>query len=278
MAGENIAAINGLGFGGFNPWMLSNYSNQIAMNDLYESSFGFNAYDPMSMNGSLFGGIGMGYPMFPSFTGMNTDKWMENMDKWQDYSIDRQVRYQEKSRNADLRLNSPMEGIQEAAQILNEKIHKDEQQQILNALAHYTASVKNAFPQGTDQDILNRARDLYKKQFGVDLIDDIRANGKDSFTQGFVQAVTFGLADNKTAEENIADITGQSVGRGDQTKKVLGRAAGGAVVGGVGAYLLSFSKYFKFLGKSKPFITAGIGALIAGVSALGGGVKSDVNS
>ena len=129
--------------------------------------------------------------------------------------------------------------------MLNEKIHKDEQEQILQALANYTEAVKAAYPNGSDAEVLNRARDMYRQQFGVDLIDDIRANGKDAFTQGFVQAVTFGLADNKTAEENIADITGQSVGRGDQTKKILGRAAGGAVVGGAATYLLSFSKYFK---------------------------------
>lgn len=278
MAGENIAATGGIGFGGINPWIMNNYSNQIAMNDLFEDSFGFSAYtNPMSMNGSLFGGMGMGFPMYPSFTGMNTDSWMQQMDKWQDYSIDRQVRYQERSRNADLRLNSPIEGIKISAQMLNEKIHKDEQEQILQALANYTEAVKAAYPNGSDAEVLNRARDMYRQQFGVDLIDDIRANGKDAFTQGFVQAITFGLADNKTAEENIADITGQSVGRGDQTKKILGRAAGGAVVGGAATYLLSFSKYFKFLGKSKPFIAAGIGAVIAGLTALGSGVKSDRN-
>ena len=276
MADQSVAAINGTGYGmGMNPWMMSAYSNQIAMNDLFEDMYSTN---PMSMNGSLFGGMGMGmYPMFPAFTGMNTDNWMQQMDKWQDYSIDRQVRYQEKSRNADLRLNSPMEGIAEAARVLNEKIHKDEQEQILPALSHYVEAVKAAYPNGTDADVLNRARSLYEQQFHTDLVDDIRANGKDAFTQGFIQAVTFGLADNKTAEENIADITGQPVGRGDQTKKILGRAAGGAVLGGTGAYLLSFSKYFKFLGKSKPLLVAAAGALIAGLAALGAGPKTSLN-
>lgn len=275
MAGENITAFNGLG--SFNPWMMGNYSNQILMNDLYEDTLGTNFMtNPMSMNGSLFNGMGpgMGMPFMPGFTG--NEAWMQQMDKWQDYSIDRQLRYQEKSRDAEIRLNSPMEGVKKAAAILNEKIHKDEQEQILAALANYREAVRALYPQATDDEIHNRASNLYTQQFGVGLVDDIRAKGKDSFTQGFIQAVTFGLADNKTAEENIADMTGQQVGRGDQTKKILGRAAGGAVVGGTATYLLSLSKYFKFLGKSKPFIAAAVGAVIAGLSALGSGVKSDV--
>ncbi len=272
MSGENIGAIGA--YGSMNPWMMNMYSNQIAMNDMFEDMYMTN---PMSMNGSLFSGMGMGYPGFPTFTGINNDQWMEQMDKWQDYSIDRRVRYQEKSRNADLRLNSPLEGIAEAARVLNEKIHKDEQEQILPALSHYVAAVKAAYPNGTDADILNRARSMYEQQFHSDLVDDIRAKGKDSFTQGFIQAVTLGLADNKTAEENIADITGQPVGRGDQTKKILGRAAGGAVLGGTGAYLLSFSKYFKFLGKSKPLLAAAVGAVIAGLAALTSGPKTSLN-
>ena len=64
---------------------------------------------------------------------------------------------------------------------------------------------------------------------------------------------------------------------GDQTKKILGRAAGGAVLGGTGAYLLSFSKYFKFLGKSKPLLAAAVGAVIAGLAALTSGPKTSLN-
>ena len=274
MAGEQIAGIGGFGF---NPWMMNNiYSNQLAMNDLFEDSLGYGCFtNPMmSMNGSIFGGGCT--PYMPGFTGNNPQDWMQQMDKWQDYSIDRQIRYQEKSRNADLRLNAPIEGIQDAGAILNEKIYKDEQEQILPALTQYIAQVKAAYPNATDEDVLKRAKSLYKQQFQTDLIDDIRKNGKDAFAQGLLQAVSFGLADNKTAEENIADITGQPVGRADETKKILGRAAGGAVVGGVGAYLLSFAKCFKFLGKSKSLIAALAGAVIAGATALGSG--SNTNS
>ena len=63
-------------------------------------------------------------------------------------------------------------------------------------------------------------------------MDDIRQNGRDSFTQGFLQTLTFGFADNKTAEENIALLTGQPVGRSEDAKKFAGNVAGGAVVGG----------------------------------------------
>ena len=263
------------------------YTNQIAMNDLS----GLDLYaptgmamDPMlTMNGSIFGspmmgmggfgygGMGMGMP-YPMMGGSgNYEDYYRNYERYQDFMINNQVRQQQRMRNADLQLNSPQEGIQKQAAILHEKIMRNEQEQILQAYASFKESVRSLYgDQASDEQIANRASTLYAQITGKSIPDDIREHGRDSLTQGFMQTVTFGLADGKSAEENISALTGQPVGRKDKTKKVIGNVAGGALVGGatfcVAPPLL---KALKVSAKSKTFwgilagAVAGIGTAIA---------------
>lgn len=262
------------------------YTNQIAMNDLS----GFDLYaptgmamDPMlTMNGSIFGssmmgmgglgfgGMGMPYPMMRM--GGNYEDYYRNYERYQDFMINNQVRQQQRMRNADLQLNSPQEGIQKQAKILHEKIMRNEQEQILQAYASFKESVRSLYgDQATDEQIANKASTFYAQLTGKSIPDDIREHGRDSFTQGFMQTVTLGLADEKSAEENISALTGQPVGRKDKTKKIVGNVAGGALVGGA-TFLTSgmICKALKVSAKSKTFwgilagAAAGLGAAIAG--------------
>lgn len=245
------------------------YNNQVALNDLTDMDL----YTPlgmanpmMSMNGSIFGGgYGM-YPAMPAFGGgYNYEDYYKNYEKYQDFMIDNQVRRQQKMRNADLRLNSPQEGIAKQATYLHEKIMRNEQQQIQEAYQNFIESVRNMYGDASPEEIANRASTLYSQQYGCSITDDIRKYGRGSFTQGFLQTVTLGLADKKTAEENVSELTGQPVGRSERAKKIAGNIAGGAVFGGAAAvsakYLL---KAFCAGAKNKPFWAALIGG-IAGV-------------
>ena len=265
------------------------YNNQVALNGLTDMDM----YSPigsisnpymmnpmMSMNGSVFGGSMMGgYPVMPTFTGGTNgsyEDYYKNYEKYQDFMIDNQVRQQQKMRNADLRLNSPQEGIQKQAAILHEKILQNEQQQIQEAYASFKQSVKAMYgDNATDEEISNRAATLYQQITGSSLTDDIRKNGRGSFTQGVLQTATFGLADNKTAEENISEMTGQPVSRTEQSKKMAGNVVGGAVVGGAGIigvkYLL---KAFCKGAKNKTFWAALIGGGIGLAAALTSATKS----
>lgn len=263
------------------------YTNQIAMNDLS----GLDLYaptgmamDPMlTMNGSIFGspmmgmggfgygGMGMGMP-YPMMGGSgNYEDYYRNYERYQDFMINNQVRQQQKMRNADLQLNSPQEGIKKQAAILHEKIMRNEQEQILQAYASFKESVRSLYgDQASDEQIANRASTLYAQITGKSIPDDIREHGRDSLTQGFMQTVTFGLADGKSAEENISALTGQPVGRKDKTKKVIGNVAGGALVGGATFCVASpLLKALKVSAKSKTFwgilagAVAGIGTAIA---------------
>lgn len=183
--------------------------------------------------------------------------------------INNQVRQQQKMRNADLKLNSPQEGIVKQASYLHEKIMRNEQQQIQEAYQNFKESVRAMYGDASDEEIANRASTLYKQMTGLSITDDIRQYGRGSFTQGFLQTVSLGIADKKTAEENVSELTGQPVGRYERGKKIAGNIAGGAVFGGAAAissgYLLkAFCKGMK----NKPFIAGLIGGTVGLVTAL----------
>lgn len=218
------------------------YYNQVALNDLtnmnlsYPTSLGA---DPMfSMNASIFGGgmgYGIGMPFMPSFCGGNINSYYDNYNKYQDFMTESMVRRQQKMREADLRLNAPQEGIQKQAELLHERIIQNEQEQIQIAYNSFINSVRALYPNADKEQIDNRADFMYKQLTGSTIHEDIRKNGRGSFTQGLLQTLTLGFADSKTAEENISDLTGLPVGRSENTKKVLGNVAGGALIGGTAA-------------------------------------------
>lgn len=252
------------------------YNNQIAMNDLS----GMDLYAPMgmmmdpmlSMNGSIFPGMNMGMgcmPYMPYGGGMNYENYYKQYEKYQDFMIDSQVRQQQKWRNADLQLNSPQEGIAKQAKILHEKIMLDEQEQIMQAYQSFKESVRGLYPQATEEQVANRASTLYQQAIGKTITDDVREHGRDSLTQGFLQTLTFGLSDKKSAEENISDLTGQPVGRKEKAKKVVGNIAGGAVIGGATVAAASpLLKALKLSSKSRTFWGLLAGAVVGTVAAV----------
>ena len=275
MSGFNIAAT---GLYGLSPNL---YNNQIALNDLT----GLDIYPPygmtidpmLSMNGSIFGGYpamgyGMGMPFMPAFTGSgyNYEDYYKNYNKYQDFMIENGINYQQKMRNANLRLNAPEEGIAKQAAILHEKIMQNEQEQIMQAYNSFKESVRAMYGNADETQIANRASTLYKQVNGCTVTDDIRKYGGDSFTQGFLQTLTFGYADGKTAEENISQLTGQPVGRSENAKKMAGNIVGGAVVGGGALASLGLIwQGIKTGARNKTFWGILAGAAVGTMAALG---------
>ncbi len=66
---------------------------------------------------------------------------------------------------------------------------------------------------------------------GKSIYQDLRENSHGSFTQGAIQAMTFGLYDRNSAEDNISRITGAPVGTTDKLVQNTGRVAGSAAIG-----------------------------------------------
>ncbi|MBP3924887.1 hypothetical protein J6E39_06570 [bacterium] len=296
----NAAGINGLGF--FPGGLYNSYATSVMLNDLtgmseYPQMMGWQAgmgINPMSMNGSIFGGgmdgsalsggsvtgdiatsgmgtMPMGMGTMVPFGGMGgyQEAYFDYMDKNQDFMINYQLKNRQKMRNAEMSLNSPEEGVNIAAEHLNEKIKANEQQQIRESLEHYYSAVGALYGDSDPQQIKNRAAMLYQRQFGSTITDDIRKYGNSSFYQGFLQTLTLGIADKKTAEQNIAELTGQPVGRSENAKKIGGNILGGTVLGaGVAVSANTLMKTFKIGCKSKPFIAGLIGAGVGLLAAV----------
>lgn len=227
----------------------------------------------MGMNGSIFNPMmGCGFnPMFGM--GAPDSSYFDNMknyqQSWNDYYVDAQ----KMQRNNDVKLNGAMEAIQETAVNLRDRVAQNEQDQIPEAYNNFLSAVKNAYGDASEEEINSRALSLYTQMTGKTLVQDLREHGHSSLVQGLIQSLTLNLYGRRSAEDNIAEITHQTVPTGEKTEQNIGRIAGCGIVGAAayaavkglaghtGAILKGAAKFLT----SKAGI---IGAVAAGVVAL----------
>ena len=265
MAGESVGGITP-----YNMTMMpfySGYASSVGLDTLPGFTGAFGAF---SMDGSLFSDLGSsGY--MPFWGGTNYEKYFQNMEMYNDFMYDSQLRRNQKARQVDFLANSPMEEIHHKAEILREKIMQNEQQQIIPALNKYLESIKSAMGGGENvsaEQLIARADTLYRQMYNTSLTEDIRKYGNSSFLQGLYQTLSLGFADKVTAEENIARINGQPVSRWESAKKVAGNTIGGATIGAASLYgLASIPALAKVL-KSKPGFLGAVGAVVGALSGL----------
>lgn len=246
------------------------------------------SYDPMSMYGSVYGnadidltsdcsvgvggyGFGGGYDAGVGMTGgygYNPDSMYQQMDKWTDYMYDRNVKYTEKARANDMRVNGPLEAAQYAADALKEKIEKDDQPQIQVAFEKYKTAIKNLYPEYAnldDKHLTAKAMELYKERNGISVKDDIRDKSNNIFMQKFLNGATFGMGWNGSGEETIEKLTGNPMSREDKIKGAIGTTAGAAASITAG---FQIAKHWKPIAKvaARNPITA---TLLAAAAAIG---------
>ncbi len=250
------------------PNMYDSYSNQVFLNDFtgmnwYTPPFNYNMYSGyMDMNSSIFNTM----PYCMPYMNYNTDSYYQNMDKYYENMMNNQVKYQQRTREADITLNAAYKNMRQKGIVLNEKIQLNEQEQIMPAFKDYVASVKSYYgSNANEEDLKNIALELYQQQFGNTIQKDIRTHGSDSFIHGIKQVGLLGFGDKTSAEDNIAKITGQPKGKSEKYKVWAGNALVGAVVTALGFASNKFSTFCEKLGKCKfgkaTLIGAGIGWL-----------------
>ncbi|MBP3821222.1 hypothetical protein J6G99_06220 [bacterium] len=269
MAG-NFGGIQPIGTFQYNPcsmygncdYLDLNYTPYMSGMDL---GMGFNT------DSSIFGGcspfIG-GAPMM----GMGSNQsYFDNMKNYQKFYNDYNIDQQKMQRNADLQLNGSMEAIQEAAENLKDKVSRNEQDQIQTAYNAYIEAVRSAYGDGTEEEIKSRALSLYTRLNGESLIQQLRKNSHSSFLQGLLQPFTLGTYYKNSAEDNIAQITGQPVATGEKTGQNIGRIFGTAGVGVLaGGLTKALTKSNKLAG-----VVAIVGALLSGtLSTITGKISS----
>ncbi len=253
----NVPGINGL----------SNTGSFVYTPDPY---FDVEDLDPTYSTYPMYGGMGYGMGMGSIFAPMmgtmggSPQEYFNQMKQYQQFYNDYNIDQQKMQRNADLRVNASMEAIQATYNALKDKINSNEQGQIEEAYNRFVQAVANAYGTGTEQEIKARAATLYAQlSGGKTLVQDMRENGHNSFLQGMLNSMAFGMYHSRSAEDNISAITGTPVSTGEKVEQNLGRLAGSAAVGAAAGGIAS-----KFLAAGSKGKAGIIGLAVAGASAL----------
>jgi hypothetical protein len=115
---------------------------------------------------------------------------------------------------------------------------------------------------------------MYNQLTGKSIVQDLRDNGHSSFLQGLIQTISLNTYGRRSSEDNIAEITHQSVPTSQKVEQNAGRIAGVGVIG-VAVYTAVKAlagKSGTILKGAKKLLTtkAGfVGAIVAGAGALG---------
>lgn len=230
----------------------------------------------LGMGGSIFGGCA-GMPMM-GCGGYDPSSYFDNMKKYQQYSTQYNIDQQKLNRNANLQIQAPMESIEDTAASLKDKILRNEQGQVMDSYRRYLESVRHAYGDGTEEEVNSRAIALYERLAGRSLVQDLRDYGSGSFVQGLKHALSFGTYARRTAEDNVADITGQDVPTGEKVAQNTGRIVGSSAIG-ASAWQLTKAlaqKGGKWHGRAG-WIGVGVGAAVALLTFLTGKATSKSN-
>lgn len=267
--------------------------NYMSQAPYYPITSSYVGYDPLSFDCSVYGdGYGLtpnygygygtgGYGGYAYNGGMySPDAMFENMDKWTDYMYDRNVKYIEKSRANQMRINGTTDAARYAADQLTEKIQKNNQNHILQAFEQYKAAVRQIYPEYanlSDKELSAKAMDLYQQRTGISLKDSIRANGNSMITQGFLNGLTCFIGYEGSAEHTISKMTGAPVDREDRIMHSIGQGAGFATLA-VGTTAVA-KHGFKNIGSIWKGVKAGplaaVGLLVAAGTAIFGFFNKD---
>ena len=254
---------------GVNPYAFNQYQSYAGYADL-SSMYG---YDIMAGQG--FGNLPMCAPGMgiPFAGGYNSQQYYDYMRDNLHFTSNYQLDYVDHRRNYDMHLNGKGERITNAVALLNEKVVGSEQEQIMAAYNNLKEAVRSMYPDASEEDISARAKTYYTQLTGKSLTGDVREYGSNSLWQGFKQGLGLGIfADRKTAEENIAEITGSKVSRSQKAQKAIGKGIGSATTGAAAGALAGAiigSAGFPVVGT---LIGAGIGLVYGLVTS---GVKRD---
>ena len=231
------------------PNMADAYSNQVFMND----TTGLNYYTPpfnsyalpfqnFSMDRSIWDmpfnagcpTVGCGQVAAPVCqTGIPfTGGYYQDMDGYYEKMMENQVSYQKQTRAADMKINAAQRNLRQKGLVLREKIQLNEQDQIMPAFKEFLEAARQFYgDEGSEEDLLSIAKQAYEDQFQVTIQKDIREHGSSSLWHGMKEVWTLGHADNSSAEDNVAKITGAPKSKAEADWEAFGNFLAGTTVG-----------------------------------------------
>ncbi len=201
-------------------------------------------------------GYGMGYGMPPIKEGEDPTAYKDRVRSYfslqneiqndlQNSQLSNQIEYQKRMNGASFAMTSEQDMITRQIGILQTKVKNNEQDDIMSC---YNKLLETVRQQLRSQGIHNFSNDqvkayaekLYFQATGNSLTDDIAQHGGGQFSTGLKQGLFCGLGsllcNNRTAKENIAEITGQDVSKKDKFWKGAGQVISGALTGALAIF------------------------------------------
>ncbi|MBR1425417.1 hypothetical protein IJ579_07645 [bacterium] len=153
--------------------------------------------------------------------------------------MDREERIE--ARENEGAVGAPMSSVRQACRNLHNKIADNDMVNVPYVFNQLQERVKAAYNLTDEEDIRNKALEIYEQAVGVPFEDDVRANGNSPLTNGFINGLTVGLFGKKSGNKAIAEVTKTPEDDTDKLAegagKVAGSAAAGAAIGaGIGVW------------------------------------------
>lgn len=187
--------------------------------------------------GSIWNATGFtnGYSTIP-FCGVNTQQAVEYAKQSQrlnSINIDSNLTLNKQNTAARYLTTSGDDTISRQIAALQRQVKDNKQDNVMTEYGKLVAAVRTYFedagyPNVSDEQVKATAERMYAQATGTALVDELKANGNSSFTQGFKQVVTLGLTGNRTYRDNVEQITGEhSKDKLDTAVQWTGRITGG---------------------------------------------------
>ncbi|MBR1754152.1 hypothetical protein IJ732_04875 [bacterium] len=210
-----------------------NLSNS-AVNSIYNQSiFGNNGFGTFGYSSIPFAGYGV-----------NTAQMLEYQQQYTDASL----AMNRKNKAATQLSTANDDSVSRQVAALQRQVQGNKQENIQQEYGKLLESVRELYEDAgyantSEAQIKATAEKMYAQITGNALIDDIKAHGDSSFTQGWKKVVTFGISSGKSANENIQAITGENANNAESVAgKAAGMVAGGATLAFAGRQIFKFVK------------------------------------
>lgn len=243
-----------------------NWANLVNASDFVSSaSSGISndvAFNSLGMNSSVFGGLNGGFGGIGGFGSSKEQELYNSMtsgdyalhqaaeqEKLENFLSEKQTRQVKKANAEKFKETAADYAVKKEMGILQTMIEKNQQDKIKPQYDKYLDTVREKLrkeglledkvnPDGSidekasAQEIEAEAERLYATETGERLVDDIEKHGDNKIVHGFIQGTGIGalIGNQKDAQDNIADITHQTVNVGDTVSQVIGGIAGAGLM------------------------------------------------
>jgi len=218
-----------IGYTGMNPFMYSMNTDLVMDSPILSAGIG--------MGGA---GYGMGYGMGVGM--MNPQSMMTNIQQWDDFGVNRQVAAFKNQNNAQFQMQAQNGSIERQVRILAQQIKANNQDNVKTEYNKLLKAVEVAYGsqiQGSSEEeklltLKQYADQIYSQYTGSYIADDIQANGRSAFGDGFMKIFSFGFGNKTSAAENIEMVTGVKRTGSAKAGSVFGKIIGTICTAGLG--------------------------------------------